>query len=355
MTGRRRSGRVVAGAFAGLLLLAACGGSGSDPAARPTGTRGRVAEAARPLPARLDNGAAGLNRSGLPGHLPPARACGDRVHPSSRSLVTRVLVDGPRRPDGTLAFTSGVCVYLPPGYATSGLRYPTIYLLHGGGGDAADAVTFGRIRALMDARIARRAADAAIVVMPDGDVGLWYDAQDGSFRNETYVVDHVVPFVDARFRTIASRRGRGVDGVSNGGLGALLFAGKHPDTFGAAGGMSANLDALTLPGLGPAGGPYYEQNHPITYADRLDRTPLVIDIASRCTRSDAAALCFTQTLDAVFLPPNRAFVAALRARPHRAGLRYRETDGAHQWWSWREQLRDRHLPFLLAHLADPHR
>lgn len=355
MTARGRAASRVAAAVAGLLALAACAGSGSGPAARPTGTTAPAAGAARPLLARLDNGAAGLNQSQLPGHVPPAQACGERVHPTPRSLVTRVLVDGPRRPDGTLAFTSGVCVYLPPGYATSGLRYPTVYLLHGGGGDAADAITFGHVRTLMDQRIARRAADAAIVVMPDGDGGLWYDAQDGTFRNESYVLDHVVPFVDARFRTIAARPGRAVDGVSNGGLGALLFAAKHPDVFGAAGGMSANLDALTLPGLGAPDGPYYAANHPLDLVDRLDRTPLVVDIASRCTRTDPGALCFTQTLDAVFLPPNRAFVAALRARPHRAALRYREIDGAHQWWSWSEQLRDRHLPFLLARLADPRR
>ena len=345
---RRGAGVVGLGVVAvlGVLTATACTRSG------PTET---APSAVRGLPPRLDNGAAGLNQSGLPGHVPPVRACGDRIRATSGSLVTRVLVDGPRRPDGTLAFTSGVCVYLPPGYATSGVRYPTIYLLHGGGGDAADAVTFGHIGALMDERIARRRSDAAIVVMPDGDVGLWYDAQDGTFRNETYVVRHVVPFVDARFRTIASRAGRAVDGVSNGGLGALLLAAKHPHVFGVAGGMSSNLDAFTLPGLGPADAPYYAANHPLDLVDRLDRTPLVLDIASRCTSTDPAALCVTQSVDAAFLPANRALAAALQARPRRAAFSYRESDGAHQWSTWRRDLRNRHLPFLLARLRDAHR
>jgi S-formylglutathione hydrolase FrmB len=269
-------------------------------------------------------------------------------------LVTRVLPDGPRRADGALAFTSGVCVYLPPGYTTSGMRYPTIYLLHGGGGDAADAVTFGHIQALMDARIARRRSDAAIVVMPDGAIGWWYDAQKGSFRNETYVLDHVVPFVDARFRTIASRRGRAVDGVSNGGQGALLLAAKHPDVFGVAGGMSSNLDALTLPGLGPPDGAYFRANHPIDLVAGLDHTPVILDIASRCTSTDPAALCVTQAVDAAFLPANRAFVAALRSRRARvAPLDAVEADGAHQWYWWSQRLRDRHLAFLLARTQDP--
>jgi len=37
------------------------------------------------------------------------------------------LADGPRRTDGSLAFVSGACVYLPPGYASGALRYATLY------------------------------------------------------------------------------------------------------------------------------------------------------------------------------------------------------------------------------------
>jgi S-formylglutathione hydrolase FrmB len=308
------------------------------------------------LPAALDNGALGLNSSHLPGHVAPTQACGETVHRTARSLVVRVLPDGPRAPDGSLAFTSGVCVYLPPGYATSGLRYPVIYLLHGGGGDAADAVTFGHLRQTMDARVTRRPADAAIVVMPDGDTGRWYDSMDGQIKNEQYVVSSVVPYVDRHFRTIASRRGRAVDGVSNGGLGAMLFAAKHPDLFDVAGGMSSNLDALTLPGLGAPDGAYFRANHPADLAARLDHTDVVLDISSRCTSRDPSALCFTQALDRVFLGSNRAFVAALRAQTgRRADLSYHEDDGSHQWRWWSEWLRDQHLPYLLARLADPHR
>ena len=62
---------------------------------------------------------------------------------------------------------------------------------------------------------------------PDGDIGRWYDAQDGSFLNERYVVDDVVPYIDAHFRTIAARAGRAIDGVSNGGHGAQLLAAKR--------------------------------------------------------------------------------------------------------------------------------
>ena len=341
--------RVLVAITACVAVLGACAGA-SDPGSR------RVAplSADEELPARLDNGAAGLPQVFPPGHVPPVRACGQKIHATNRSLVTRVLPDGPRAPDGSLAFTSGVCVYLPPGYAKSGLRYPVLYLLHGGGGDAADAVTFGHIRALMDTRIARHPRDAAIVVMPDGAIGRWYDSMDRTFRNETYVIENVVPYVDRHFRTIRARAGRAIDGVSNGGHGALLLAAKHPKLFGVAGGMSSNLDALSLPGLGDPGAGYYRRNHPTDLVARLDATDLILDIASRCTSAKPADLCATQVVDRAFVPANRAFVDAVRARVgHHGALSYEEIDAAHQWIWWNRTLRDRHLPFVSAHLADP--
>lgn len=318
----------------------------TSPAPRPA----RVAE----LPAALDNGAGGRNTFNSPAYVPPSVACREKVHPTSRSLVVRVLPDGPRAPHGGLAFTAGVCVYLPPGYVKSNRTYPVIYLLHGGGGDAGDAVAMGHLREIMDGLIADNPNAAAIVVMPDGTNGQWYDSMGGRIQSERYVTDAVIPYVDQHFRTSASRRGRAVTGVSNGGYGAMLFAAKHPELFVAAGGMSSNLDGLTFPGLGPAGGAYYRANHPIDLVDRLDHTDLILDIASRCTNPDPGALCATQAVDQAFLAPNRAFVAALRAdRARRAVVHYEEVDGAHQWRSWGEQLRKRQLPFLLARLSDP--
>lgn len=346
-------------AFALAVTLAGCGGSsGSKQSAEPDGstTTNPSPQPARAdeLPAALDNGGLGRNTFNSATHVAPSVACGEKVHPTSRSLVIRVLPDGPRAPDGELAFTAGVCVYLPPGYAESNREYPVIYLLHGGGGDAGDAVAMGHLRGIMDGLIAHDRNAAALVVMPDGTNGQWYDSMGGRIQSERYVTDAVIPYVDRHFRTLASRRGRAVTGVSNGGYGAVLFAAKHPDLFVAAGGMSSNLDGLTLAGLGPAGGAYYRANHPLDLVDRLDHTDLILDIASRCTNPDPAALCATQAVDQAFLGANRAFVAALRAdRGRRAVVDYKEVDGAHQWRSWSEQLRKRQLPFLLARLTNP--
>ena len=297
------------------------------------------------LPARLDNGAKGINITSSPDDVPPSKACGDELEVTGRSLVIRVLPDGPRRPDGSLAFTSGVCVYLPPGYGKSTTLYPVVYLLHGAAEDAGDAVTQGRLRPTMDDLIAASPAAASIVVMPDGSNGQWYDGIDGKIRNETYIAKFVVPYMDRHFRTIAERSGRAITGVSNGGYGAILMAAKHPDLFVAAGGMSSNLDWFGASGLGAPGGPYYRANHPADLVGALVHTDVILDIATRCTSPDPADRCGSQGLDETFLPANRAFVTALEQVPRpNAVLDYHEGDGSHQWRTWTQWLRDRQLP-----------
>ncbi len=302
----------------------------------------------------MDNGAKGRSTFNAADHVSPRRACNGTVHTTDQSLVIRALPDGPRAPDGSLAFTSGVCIYLPPGYAAATNRYPVVYLLHGGGGDAGDAVTQGRVQRMMDKLIAADPDAAAIIVMPDGTDGQWYDGFDGTIRNETYVAGYLVPYIDRHFRTIAKRAGRAITGVSNGGYGAILLAEKHPDLFVTAGGMSSNLDWLGARGLGQPGGPYYRANHPVDLVASLMHTDVILDIASRCTSADPADRCVTQGLDATFLPANRAFAALLEQVSGRtAVLDYREEDGSHQWRTWTKWLRDRQLPFFFRRLADP--
>src|ERR1051326_7974938 len=48
-----------------------------------------------------------------------------------------------------------------------------------------------------------------------------------------YVCDEVVPFVDARYRTIVDRESRAVAGKSSGGVGAMILPMLRPDVFGA--------------------------------------------------------------------------------------------------------------------------
>jgi pimeloyl-ACP methyl ester carboxylesterase len=104
----------------------------------------------------------------------------------------------------------------------------------------------------------------------------WFDwnpryAQDGDSqrydtpppRFETFVVDQLVPFVDAHFPAGDGRQWRGITGYSMGGFGALSLALKHPDVWSSAGMISGGTfpfpaahgeDPVAPVGLGGAPG-----------------------------------------------------------------------------------------------------
>lgn len=308
------------------------------------------------LPADLDNGAEGLNPFNDPTDVRPIDACTDALHASPGSLVIRILPRGPLTASGQLAFTSGACVYLPPGYLDSGLAYPVLYLLHGGGGDQADWVAQGGVQQIMDAAIAADPADAAIVVMPDGSNGQWYDSYDGRLQVQHYVLHFLIPYVERHFRVIAARDGRAVTGLSNGGYGAMHLAARAPDQFVAAGAMSANLAGLTFDGLPNRVAPAFVNGSlPVHLAENLDPLDLTLDIGTECIGDREIDNCLTWQFEQLFVPANRQFNNRLQAiRGAGAGvLEYREGEGAHAWRWWSLWLRERHLPFLLARLADP--
>ena len=297
-------------------------------------------------------GAQGRDHFGNAGHRPPIDACATTTAPTG-STITRITPTGPTREDGSLAFTSGACVYLPPGYAESDLRYPVVYLLHGGGGDQADWKTFGDAQRILDEAYAADPANAAIAVLPDGRSGQWYDFLDGTFRIETYVLRHLVPAVDARFRTIDDRTGRAVIGLSNGGYGALHLAAKAPDRFVAAGAMSANLGARTFSELGEGNRVYYQGNVPYQLAANLDPVDLIIDWGATCTTDLLVDGCATWAFEQAFRADNMAFRTRLDEVEYRGTVDYRETEGSHAWRWWSRWLAERHLPFALERLADP--
>jgi hypothetical protein len=345
MMSMRDTAALACAAFA-ILTIAACGESGSElpPAALDD-----------ELAVEEDNGAQGRDPFSNPAHVAPIDACDDVLVATGESLVIRVLPTGPRNADGSLAFTSGVCVYLPPGYADSGLRYPVLYLLHGGGGDAADWVTYGGIQSIMDGLVAADAANAAIVVMPDGTDAQWHDSLDGRLWNQEYVLEYLVPYVDRHFRTIAQRDGRVIDGLSNGGYGALHLSAKAPDRFVAAGAMSANLAALTFAGLGdPLSSPAYRPgNLPLDLATNLDDVDLTMDIGTSASPTANATTVSRTGSNSSLSPPIGSLRCVSRmcgasvtrcsniAKP-RAGIR--GTGGPYGWASaifrfcWRARL-----------------
>lgn len=297
-------------------------------------------------------GAQGRDHFGNAGHQPPVDACAERTTEGG-GRITRILPDGPRRSDGSPAFVTGACVYLPPGYERGDLRYPVMYLLHGGGGDQADWVTFGAVDEILDRSYAEDPDHAMIAVMPDGRSGQWYDWEDGAYRLESYVLDHVIPYVDSHFRTIADRRGRVIAGLSNGGYGSLHLAGKRPDLFVAAGAMSSNLGARSFTGLGAPDGVHYQGSVPFQLAQNYDEVDLVLDLGTTCRSDVTVDLCATIAVDLAFLPDHVAFADQMEKVGHRGTFDNRYTEGSHAWRWWTTWLEQRDLPFFHERLLPP--
>jgi enterochelin esterase-like enzyme len=134
-----------------------------------------------------------------------------------------------------------VPVYLPPSYESDPTRrYPVAYVLTGFMGRGRMLLNDGAwspsLDDRMDALIARGACDEMILVMPDCFTrygGSQYINSSATGPYEDHVVRELVPFVDARYRTLAERRHRGVMGKSSGGYGALVLGMRHADVFGA--------------------------------------------------------------------------------------------------------------------------
>jgi S-formylglutathione hydrolase FrmB len=277
-------------------------------------------------------------------------ACADQRSVTG-SLITRRLINGPRRADGSLAFVSGVCVYLPPGYDANGLRYPVLYLLHGAFGWQHDWVAQGGMQQVMDDAFIQDQANAMIVVMPDGTYDAkWADDPSGYPRNETYVFDHVIPYVDSHFRTIADRSGRAISGLSNGGAGTLRLAAKRPDSFAVATAMSAALPVnMAAPTSVQA-----VANDPTEIADNLDNVELALIWGQTCgTPAECQQYGFAWGFENACCN-NELYVARLEHVVNRpTPFTYEATVGGHDWRYWTDWLRAPHGPFIREHLADP--
>jgi enterochelin esterase-like enzyme len=128
-----------------------------------------------------------------------------------------------------LSGTAHALVVLPDGYATSGERYPVIYFLHG---LPAGPGTYRNSAWLADML---ERIGPAILVMPQGARAGDTDPEYlnwGVGRNwETFVADELPAAIDKRFRTIRSRSGRALIGLSAGGFGATVLGLHHLGRF----------------------------------------------------------------------------------------------------------------------------
>lgn len=140
-------------------------------------------------------------------------------------------------------------IYFPPSYDENAkVRYPVLYLQHGGGEDETGWVKQGKMNFILDNLIAEKKARPMIVVM---DAGYAYKPgepavqEEGSTRPpvspnhfEEVVVTDLIPMIDATYRTIPDRDHRAITGLSMGSGQALQIAFDHTDLFSWVGAFS---------------------------------------------------------------------------------------------------------------------
>jgi enterochelin esterase family protein len=167
--------------------------------------------------------------------------------------------------------TRNMVIYLPPGYETSGKLYPVVYLMPGLGaterwwacGEFSPAFSLMGIAvqnlpeegfaSMIDELIASGKIKPMIIVMPDMST-----AYGGSFcvnsalngNHEDYIINDIIPYIDANYRTLPSPNSRGIAGHCMGGYAAMYLTMRHPDVFGAVASHSGTLmTAGLLPGM----------------------------------------------------------------------------------------------------------
>jgi putative tributyrin esterase len=248
-----------------------------------------------------------------------------------------------------LGRTKQLSVLLPPGHAPgSGTSYPTLYLLHGWGGNRDTWVTHTELIRLVEPL-------GLIVVMPEsGRRWLINDCRNN--RYEDYLLDEVIPFAERTLGSKPDRGARAIAGFSMGGATAVMHTLRHPDVFGVAASLGGAFEAASRIGdpyadvrLDPEMFMPEEADHNRTWGPPGSETRLEYDpfrLMSLLGQRHPAALYVDVGIDdhPRILGGNRRLHEGLGA----LGVehRYTERPGAHAW----EYIRDA-LPEMLLFVA----
>lgn len=219
-------------------------------------------------------------------------------------------------------------VYLPSDYYRDTLkRYPVFYLFHGARGNEKTWIDSADVFRRVDSLRAEGLAKDFILVMPN--MNRYYSdkeynnghcvramrafwLQDGEV--ERHFLQDVVRFTDRRYRTLATKSGRAIAGMSNGGLQALYLSADHPESFDYVGLFS----------------PYAEA----TFAAKYHRDVykgLPWKLEEQFANPPKQYIIYIGKTD-IFYPHMRAYDRRLTRHgyPHR----FVQAEGGHEWYNW---------------------
>lgn len=231
--------------------------------------------------------------------------------------------------------TRRMYVYTPAGYDRNNksVKYPVLYLLHGGGGDEDAWSTLGRTCQILDNLIAQGKAKPMIVVMPNGNPNQ-YAAQTlgipvktdvkqyaSGFDNYSSLVADILPYIEKNYPVIKNRRGRAVAGLSMGGGQSFFIAFRNVDVFANVGIFSSGLIGSSAIGGAPFDA---EQHFPGMYTNPVKYNKFDV-IYLACGEQD-------NRIDGML-----DFKQKLTDKGYK-GVVWEQYPGAHEWKVWRRNL-----------------
>lgn len=221
-------------------------------------------------------------------------------------------------------------IYLPPGYkdpANAGVRYPVVYLLHGDPGAYYDWLNIGGAQIQTDILLAQNRIRPTIVVMPQGSssrFGSSTEYVNGPMGNwGTYITRDLVRRVDSTNRTVASKDGRAIAGLSEGGYAAMNLGLQNRNVYGVIGSFSGYFTQAANQTAFGGNRSLAQRNSPASYLPGL-KGPL------------PAIYFYVGNSDPPYTAENRRFAQQLKARsaPHE----FHVYTGGHSWSLWRGYL-----------------
>ena len=165
---------------------------------------------------------------------------GQLLQAQQQGYLMRLMVTGP-----SSHLTRVVYVYLPPQYfepAYGKYRFPVIELIHGQPGEPQDWITVVGVTRTFDTLLEDKAAQPAVLVMPDANGGraisLQCLNQAGGPQDLTYLAVDLPTQITRILRVQPPGSAWGVAGYSEGGFCAANMALRYPDRYGFAGVLS---------------------------------------------------------------------------------------------------------------------
>lgn len=228
-------------------------------------------------------------------------------------------------------------IILPEGYRESDARYSVLYLLHGFGDNHTRWAAATTIEELADQY-------QVIVVCPSVGHSWYFDSPiNPKSQYESYIVDDLLPYCDANYRTTADRQHRALSGLSMGGHGSMYLAIRHRDLFSIAVPLSGGLDIRPFPDKWNIKKYLGDMNE---YPENWDANT-VVELAKDLKDGELAISVDCGSGD-FFVEVNRAFKAVLESKG--VAFEYQEHPGGHSWDYWSAAI-IRQMPFIVEHFG----